>query len=57
MIFIYLAASVTVRPDYNEAAVKNGAPKMKKYRTEPLSQQSFLNRCTKLTIKCVNYKP
>lgn len=29
MIFIYLAASVTVRPEYNEAAVKNGAPTTK----------------------------
>lgn len=38
MIFIYLAASVTVRPEYNEATVKNGAPKIKKYRIESLSQ-------------------
>lgn len=30
MIFIYLAASATVRPEYNDAVVKTSAPKMKK---------------------------
>lgn len=30
MIFIYLAASATVRPEHSDATVKTSVPKMKK---------------------------